>query len=55
MIKIILRGLGGELDSRTINPSEDAFEVEVRKAVIDLAYECAMSVGDTISIEEVQG
>ena len=52
-IKITLNGQGGELDCRVIDPTEDTLEAEVRDAVMDIALNCVLAVGDTITIEEV--
>jgi len=52
-IRVTLRGQGGELDSRVINPSEDAFEAEVRHAVMDIVLNCVLAAGDSITIEEM--
>jgi len=58
-IKITLRGAGGELDCRVVTYSEahgdDVFDQfgPVNDAVKDIALNCIFSVGDTITIEEI--
>ena len=56
MIRITLRGQGGELDCRTVDYQDgvDPFENgQVNDAVKDIALNCVFSVGDTIAIEEI--
>lgn len=56
MIKITLRGAGGELDCRTVEFEDgvDPFENgQVNDAVKDIALNCIFSVGDTLTIEEM--
>ena len=55
MIRITLRGTGGELDCRVVEFEDgvDPFENgQVNDAVKDIALNCIFSVGDTITIEE---
>jgi hypothetical protein len=49
MIKITLRGQGGELDCRVTFDEEDA----IRTAVQDIVLNCILAAGDSITIEEV--
>jgi len=48
MIKITLNGRGGELDCRTVEREE-----EISNAVKDIALNCVLAPGDTITIEEI--
>ena len=47
--KITLNGMGGELDCRTVD-TED----EICGAVQDIALNCILAAGDTITIEEIE-
>jgi hypothetical protein len=56
VIKIALRGTGGELDCRVITPTEgndEAYEADIRTAVLDIVYNSVLAPGDTITIEDV--
>jgi hypothetical protein len=48
-IKVTLSGSGGELDSRTVDNAE-----QISAAVKELADECELAVGDSITIEEAE-
>ena len=52
MIKVQLNGMGGELDCRTIEATEDD-EQAIRDAVMDIVLNCILAPGDTIVISEV--
>ena len=55
-IRVTLRSQGGELDCRVIESEDgiDPFENGmVNDAVKDIALNCIFSVGDTITIEEI--
>lgn len=55
-IKITLCGRGGELDCRVVKHADgvDPFENgQVNDAVKDIALNCIFSVGDTLTIEEL--
>jgi hypothetical protein len=45
--KITLNGQGGELDCRTVETEE-----EIAGAVQDIALNCVLAAGDTITIDE---
>ena len=57
MIRITLRGQGGELDCRVVDEQDgvDVFDQwgPVNEAVKDIALNCVFSVGDVITIEEM--
>lgn len=55
VIKISLNGQGGELDSRIafFGNNEDEDGRAISAAVRDLADNCILAVGDTITIEEI--
>lgn len=57
-IRITLRGQGGELDCRVVEERDgvDTFDQwgPVNEAVKDIAVNCIFSVGDTITIEEIE-
>jgi hypothetical protein len=52
-IRITLRGLGGELDCRVIE-DDDVTDQAISDAVKDIALNCVFSVGDVITIEEIE-
>jgi hypothetical protein len=54
-IKITLRGAGGELDSRVVEGDDPFVDCQVNKAIEDLSLDTLFSVGDTITIEEIEG
>lgn len=49
MIRITLRGRGGELDSMIVDTPE-----AINEAIKLLADSCIFSVGDAITIEEIE-
>lgn len=49
MIKITLNGRGGELDCRVVHGEDD-----INSAVKDIALNCVLAIGDTITIEEIE-
>lgn len=56
-IRITLRGAGGELDCRVVEVEDgiDPFENgAVNDAVKDIALNCVFSVGDVITIDEIE-
>lgn len=55
-VRITLRGQGGELDSRVVESLEDTDPFETRQvnfALYEIVSNSVFSIGDTITIEEV--
>lgn len=54
-VEIKMMGPGGELDSVVLHDIEDETDDRISEAVADMAATSTWSVGDTLTIREIDG